>query len=190
METREILLRCSICRGEKKFLLSMGQVRNLSEGKKMQNHCGYCGCPQLWGPAEPLEVAEPGVGQAAELKNVLVVDDDDLTLKLLQKVLGSWEAKIEVAQSGKEALTKLATHPFDLVICDINMPGMTGQELFRHVQENAWLPPQRIIFLTGDKSNTVKHFLDSSGCSYMYKPIRFLEFSDHVQAVLSEQEMS
>ena len=156
----------------------------------MEFHCSFCSCPASWEPAESLGDSAPVSDETTvQPKSILVVDDDDLTVKLLQKVLGSWDANIEVAQSGREALAKLAAQGFDLMICDINMPGMTGQQLFEHVQENAWLPPQRIIFLTGDKSTAVKQFLNSSGCSYLYKPIRFLEFSDHVQSVLSEQEV-
>lgn len=129
------------------------------------------------------------VSQPTEAKNILLVDDDELTLKLLQKVLGSSETSIEVAQNGREALTKLAARQFDLVVCDIHMPGMTGPELFRHVQENALISPQRILFLTGDKSTAIKEFLDRSGCYYLYKPIQFLDFSGQVQAVLAGEPL-
>jgi len=186
MESKAILLKCTNCRGEKKFSLTMGQVRSLSEGKRLQFHCSYCGTAQLWEAAERLETLPVSQDESAtEVKNILVVDDDDLTLKLLQKVLSSFETNIEVAQSGREAFAKLAAQSFDLVISDIHMPGMTGPELFQHIQDNALIPAQRIIFLTGDKSPAMKEFLESSGCSYLYKPIQFLDFSDHVQAVLA-----
>ena len=70
-------------------------------------------------------------------KAILVVDDDDLTIKLLRKVLEAWDAKVQVALNGKEALAKLAAESFDLLVCDIRMPEMTGQELFQHIQDNA-----------------------------------------------------
>ncbi|MBI4465307.1 MAG: response regulator [Acidobacteria bacterium] len=189
METRDVLLRCGLCRGEKKFSLSLGQVRRLAEGKKLQSRCSFCGTPQFWDAVEPLEAVEAAVVESTEGKKVLVVDDDDLTLKLLQKVLGSWDARIEVAQNGREALAKLAAGQFDLIICDIHMPGMTGPELFQHIQENAFIPPQRIIFLTGDKSAAIREFLDRSGCYYLYKPIQFLDFSGQVQAVLAGEPL-
>ena len=126
METKETLLRCTLCRVEKKFLLNMGQVRSLTEGKRLQLHCSYCGSAQHWEATEQLETHQASQYHAAtEVKNVLVVDDDDLTLKLLQKVLGGLETHIEVAQSGREAFAKLAEQQFDLVICDIHMPGMS-----------------------------------------------------------------
>ena len=72
----------------------------------------------------------------------------------------------------------------------IDIQHANGQELFRHIQENALLPPERILFLTGDKRSQLKEFLDSTGCYYLYKPIQFLEFSGHVQAVLSREANS
>ena len=50
------------------------------------------------------------------------MDDDDLTIKLLRKVLEAWDAKVQVALNGKEALAKLAAESFDLLVCDIRMP--------------------------------------------------------------------
>jgi CheY-like chemotaxis protein len=80
---------------------------------------------------------EPAVAGSMRTKSILLVDDDDLILKLLQKVLESWEVSIEVSLNGKEALSKLASRNFDLMICDVQMPDMNGEELFKHVQENA-----------------------------------------------------
>jgi len=184
LETRQIVLKCGICRVQKAFLLNMSQVRRLAEGYPLQMPCSYCSSPQHWSPIEPVDLAEPAAAQLFRSKSILLVDDDDLILKLLQKVLESWEAAIEVALNGKEALSKLASRNFDLMICDVQMPEMTGQELFKHIQDNALLPPQRIIFLTGDKRQSIKDFLDTSGCYYLFKPIQFMDFSSHVQAAL------
>ena len=185
LETRAALLRCTVCRSEKSFNVILTQRRQLAEGGRVQFHCSYCSCPQHWEAARPEEFVEQPVPQTTEPKQILVVDDDELTVKLLRKVLEAWDARVEVAQNGKEALAKLASGNFDLMVCDIRMPEMTGQELFRHIQDNAYLPPQRILFLTGEKSSAVKQFLDNSGCYYLYKPLQFLDFSSQVQALLS-----
>ena len=190
LENREVLLRCRLCSSEKPFTLNLAQVRQLAESRPLQFHCNYCSCPQHWELARPIDPAELETLQPARPKNILVVDDDDLTLKLLRKVLEAWEAHIEVAENGKEALAKLASGNFDLMVCDIQMPEMTGEELFQHIQENAFLPPQRIIFLTGDKSTKTRQFLDDSGCYYVYKPLQFLNFSEQIQAILAGESVS
>jgi len=187
IETRQVVLRCSACRTQKPFVLNMTQIRRLVAGQPLQLHCSFCSSPQHWTSVEPLDLADPSAVKPGRAKNILLVDDDDLILKLLQKVLESWEAQIETAGSGKEALSKLASRSFDLMICDIQMPEMSGQDLYKHIQENALLPPQRIIFLTGDKRSQIKEFLDTTGSYYLYKPIQFLEFSEQVQAVLTSE---
>ena len=190
LETSQVVLRCVVCRSEKPFNLTRAQKRQVAEGSRLQFHCSYCSCPQLWEAARSVQITDHGVSGPVQLKHILVVDDDELTVKLLRKVLEAWEARVEVAQNGKEALTKLAAQDFDLLICDIRMPEMTGQELFQHIQENAYLPPQRILFLTGEKSAAVKQFLDNSGCYYLFKPLQFLDFSDQVQTLLAGEPLS
>jgi CheY-like chemotaxis protein len=185
METRRVVLRCGGCRAERPFILNLGQIRALVGGAPLRQHCAFCGSARNWTPTEALDLADLSAPRRGQKKNILVVDDDDLVLKLLQKVLDSSEAQIEVTTSGKEALAKLASQKFDLLICDIHMPEMSGQDLYRHIQQTALLPPERIIFLTGDKRPEVKAFLDTTGSHCLYKPIQFLEFSEHVYAVLS-----
>ena len=187
IETRQVVLKCGLCSVQKAFTLNMSQVRRLAEGYPLQMQCSYCSSPQKWTPVERVDFAEPGAARPTRTKNILLVDDDDLILKLLQKVLDSWEANIDVALNGKEALSKLASRNFDLMICDVQMPEMGGQELFKHIQENALISPQRIIFLTGDKRSQVKEFLDTSGCYYLFKPIQFMDFSSQVQSVLDTE---
>ena len=189
LETSQVLLRCVVCRSEKPFNLTRTQKRRVAEGGRLQFHCSYCSCPQHWEAARPMQITDHEISGSTQPKQILVVDDDELTVKLLQKVLEAWDARVAVAQNGKEALTKLAEQNFDLLVCDIRMPEMTGQELFRHIQENAYLPPQRILFLTGEKSAAVKQFLDNSGCYYLYKPLQFLDFSGQVQALLSGEPL-
>ena len=189
LETSQVALRCIVCRSEKPFNLTRTQKRQVAEGGRLQFHCSYCSCPQHWEAAHAVQITDRGIAGSEKQKQILVVDDDELTVQLLRKVLEAWDAQVEVAQNGKEALTKLAGASFDLLVCDIRMPEMTGQELFRHIQENAYLPPQRILFLTGEKSAAVKHFLDDSGCYYLFKPLQFLDFSGQVQALLSGEPL-
>ncbi|OFV97745.1 MAG: hypothetical protein A3F68_12780 [Acidobacteria bacterium RIFCSPLOWO2_12_FULL_54_10] len=185
LDTKDILMRCSICKMEKSLSLNRSQIRTLAEGRLLQFHCTYCTTPQYWASVNPVTYKDEEEPILESPRSILVVDDDDLTITLLKKVLDTWKADIQIADNAKDALSKLSTQEFDLMICDIHMPGMTGKELYSHIRDNALLPPQRILFLTGDKSNSMKEFLDSSGCYYMFKPIQFLTFSDQVQDLLA-----
>jgi CheY-like chemotaxis protein len=185
LETVELLLRCSNCFYKKKFALTQDRRQRLAQNGRLQLHCTYCEGPRYWELVKDVEAAQTVAPTATEAKRILVVDDDDLTVKLLTKVLEAWETQVEIAQNGREALAKLAAENFDLMVCDIQMPEMTGPELFQQIQEKSYLPPQRILFLTGDKSPATKQFLDSSGCYYLYKPLQFMDFCDQVQEVLA-----
>jgi len=78
---------------------------------------------------------------------VLVVDDDARSLSLLSKMVMLLMGEVTTASGGMEALARLREHPFDLVITDQAMPGMTGDELARAAKSlRSGLP---VIMVTG-----------------------------------------
>lgn len=186
MLLKQALLSCAKCGTRKQFTLTSEQFGQLAKGKLQQFYCNYCASQSYWKAAEPLKLTQQEPKKKTGSKNILLVDDDDLTLQLLQKVLEAENIHIEMAQNGKEALAKLAAMKFHLVICDIRMPEFRGEELFQHIRKNNLLAPHQIIFLTGDKSVQVKQFLESSGCSYIYKPFALLQFAQQVESALEQ----
>ena len=186
LKLKQVLLSCVNCDTRKRFSLISEQLGKLAEDKPQQFYCNYCRAQSYWKAAEPLKLTQQEPQKKTGSKNILLVDDDDLTLQLLQKVLEAENVHIEMAQNGKEAIEKLAATKFNLVICDIQMPEIRGEELFQHIQKNALLTPHQIIFLTADKSAEVKKFLENSGCSYVYKPFAMLQFAQEVESALEQ----
>ena len=81
---------------------------------------------------------------------VLVVDDDPLVSAALRRTLVR-EHEVEVVVSARRAL-ELLTSPagdFDIILCDLMMPEMTGMELYAHVQTAAPERARRMVFITG-----------------------------------------
>ena len=79
---------------------------------------------------------------------ILVIDDEQLILGLVKQVLTKFGFEVETALDGKEGIQKFDTTEFDLVITDINMPGMDGNGVARHIRisEKKYTP---IIGITG-----------------------------------------
>src|SRR4051812_32154386 len=67
---------------------------------------------------------------------VLVVDDNADVRELIAAVLASAEADVETADSAESALAAIRTHPPDVLLCDLHMPGIDGFELIPRVR--AW----------------------------------------------------
>ncbi len=68
-------------------------------------------------------------------RRVLVVDDNATNRRILERQLGGWEMRVEVASSGPDALDLLEEQQFDLAIFDMQMPDMDGLELAHLVRE-------------------------------------------------------
>ena len=104
---------------------------------------------------------------------VLVVDDEPLILRSVARLLRD-QHDVETAANGREALEKIQDRgPFDLVVCDLMMPEMTGMELHRAVRESDPDAADRFVFLTGGAyTESAKKFLASVENPKLDKPIQ------------------
>jgi len=78
---------------------------------------------------------------------ILVVDDDELLRAALVRLLERFPFELESAASGEEALRRLKRKTFDAICTDLEMPGMNGIELIRHVRRSA--AGTSIVLMTG-----------------------------------------
>ncbi len=78
---------------------------------------------------------------------ILVVDDEVRVCKSIRQVLLRDDIEVDLAQSGEEALAKEAERPYDVMIVDLMMPGLSGMDLLRMLK--ARNPKARIIMVTG-----------------------------------------
>ena len=78
---------------------------------------------------------------------ILVVDDELTVCKSIRQVLVGNDYDVDMAQSGEEALSKEAEQPYDVLIVDLMMPGLSGMDLLRMLK--ARNPKARVIIVTG-----------------------------------------
>ena len=102
---------------------------------------------------------------------ILIVDDEPLNLKLLDRRLRQAGFQVFSAQSGREALDLLARESVDAVLLDVNMPGMDGLEVLRAIRETeAWhFMPVLMLSADGDEQ-TVTRAYQLGADDYLVKP--------------------
>lgn len=119
--------------------------------------------------------------------NVLVVDDDEAMRTLVCRMLKRMKiGRILEADGGAQALERLAaaTDSFDIVICDWNMPGMSGMDLFKQV--HAEKPQLPFLMLTGRADlDSVVAAKKAGVHGYIVKPISPQELKTKIAFLLS-----
>ncbi len=106
---------------------------------------------------------------ASEPARILVVDDEETVADLCQEFLGGEGHVLKVARSGEEAIRQLPQIRPDVVLTDINMPGMTGLEVMRYAKEAD--PEVCVIVLTGHASTaSAIDALRQGAYDYVTKP--------------------
>jgi len=116
---------------------------------------------------------------------ILVVDDDALARRSLRAMLERTYYVVETVGGGEEALAVLPAFKPDLVLLDIQMPGMDGLEVCRRIrmQPNGDLLP--IIFLTGDERLELHaEALRAKGDDFLRKPIRTAELIIRIRSLM------
>lgn len=87
------------------------------------------------------------------------------------------------AASADEAIENLQISDFDVIVSDICMPGFDGRNLYRFLI--AYLPSytDKVLFLTGDRSEKTLRFLKESGCPYLFKPFDMHQLQSRIREV-------
>jgi PAS domain S-box-containing protein len=102
---------------------------------------------------------------------ILVVDDEEVVARTAHRIL-SKEHDVTVIADAKEALARCAGgEQFDLILCDLMMPDMTGMDLHRELSRVAPEQASRMTFLTGGAfTEKARHFLSETAKEYIEKP--------------------
>jgi CheY-like chemotaxis protein len=116
--------------------------------------------------------------------HILVVDDDVVVLKFIEFTLRGLSYKTTLAKNGIEAIDKAKTEHFDLIISDLYMPLMDGNELVRHFRNTPEYKHTPFIFLSGnnEEETWIKNLNDGAD-DFITKPIKqkvFVKKSIHI----------
>jgi len=113
---------------------------------------------------------------------ILIVDDDPQIRRVLRTALVAQGYEVADTRNGEEALEKLRDEKIDLVILDVNMPGMSGMETCREIRSTSDIP---IIMLTVRDAEPDKvEALDAGADDYITKPFGSPELLARIRAAL------
>ena len=118
---------------------------------------------------------------------ILIIEDDEEMRALLRDSLLEDGIEFDSAENGSEAIQKLVEEPFDLVITDIRMPGLTGLDILPGIKK---LQPETcIIVITAFGSEEVRRkSFDRGATAYLEKPIKMNRLKTLIQKVVSTKE--
>jgi two-component system chemotaxis response regulator CheY len=128
--------------------------------------------------------------------DVLIVDDSAMmraiiikTLRLSKLPLG----KITEAANGEEGLRALENNPVDLVLVDINMPVMNGEEMIDRVRQNPKTAKLPIIVVSTESSETRIEMVHRKGAGFIHKPFNpesIRETVHRITGAINEQQLA
>src|SRR5438876_2584084 len=128
------------------------------------------------GARTPLVEAAPAQVPEGKRLHILVVDDEPHILYYMRATLESWGHSVEVASDGAYALERAIAGDFDVIICDLRMPHLSGRDMYQKLARQDPRAAERIIFATGDtvRGDTLQ-FLETLGRPYLHKPFTLSE---------------
>ncbi len=101
---------------------------------------------------------------------ILVVDDERALLKIMFRVISALPAQVDTAIDGKQALERMRTTAYDLVVSDVRMPELDGAELIRRA-ESEGLKRGAWVFLTGHADYSPEHLVSLGADEVLRKPL-------------------
>jgi CheY-like chemotaxis protein len=136
----------------------------------------------------PPKPAEPVVKKSkkAVKARILVVDDEQVVRDVVNRVLAGEGHKVETVDNAADALKKIESQRYKLILVDIKMPVMNGLELYKRIQKIDKSLARRVVFMTGDVMGAdTEKFLSETKVAHIDKPFDAEQLSREVRRALT-----
>jgi len=131
---------------------------------------------------EYIQIAKPKFTDFSSFKDlkILIAEDDEFNLLLFHTIISKWNMKAKLVSNGEEAFAAALQEPFDLIITDVHMPGMSGFDLVKKLKSHKDLKKIPVIATT---ANVVKDALQKAQSSFdavVLKPFKEDELAEAI----------
>ncbi len=124
-------------------------------------------------------------------KTILIVEDNELNMKLFNDLLEAHGYTILQARDGREGLEAARKHRPDLIIMDVQLPGISGLAVTRSLKEDEAMKAIPIIAVTAFAMKGDEDRIREAGCeAYISKPISTPKFLNAVEQFLGQAQVS
>ncbi len=146
--------------------------------------------PSTLGIDIPNIAAEDDINNLSQNASLLVVDDGENNRELLSRRLKKEGFEIDEAENGLQALEKIRTKKFDLVLLDIIMPEMNGYQVLETIKTDKDLAQIPVIMISAlDEIDSVVHCIEMGAEDYLQKPFNQVILNAKISATLERKRL-
>jgi signal transduction histidine kinase/ActR/RegA family two-component response regulator len=173
--------------GGVRFVVELPAAEQLSNAKRRA--VGEAEIPPRSSPLGLLQAsATAGPVAGAENAHVLVVENEAAVAHLIADVLRDEGMTVDVLPDGLSALAAIGNSSYTLAICDLNMPGIGGEDFYANLLQAKNPLSSRLLFVTGDVSaRPTQEFFEQNRLRHLPKPFRVEELSQAVHQILGDR---
>jgi two-component system NtrC family sensor kinase len=143
--------------------------------------------PALPEPTTAARETDDALGAAVPKGSLLLIEDEITLRSAISRYLRNAGYVVDVAEGGAEALDLAADRPYDLILLDLRMNGLTGEQVYQSIESRDPEQAQRVVFMTGDLHNAdASRFIRRTGRPVLAKPFTLLDLETRVAQLLQE----
>ncbi|TET88711.1 MAG: hybrid sensor histidine kinase/response regulator, partial [Dehalococcoidia bacterium] len=176
-------LGLSVCHG----IMTEHNGRIYAESKSGRGATFIVELPIVTKP-EQLKLADPVADESKRVNgaSILVVDDDLAILQFLSRALAEEGHQVETVGNAADALDRLKSTRYSLILLDIKLPEVSGIELYQRIQKIAKSLTRRVVFITGDVIGAdTKDFLTRTKAPHITKPFDTEQLKRDINGMLT-----
>lgn len=143
-------------------------------------------------PLSQSAVPSPGIPQSVSQRDgikgcsILVVEDEEGIRDLVKEGLKARGAAVDAVRAGEDAWTRLSSRSYDVVVCDFNLGGLSGLELFDRVRDRAGANHPKFLFITGELLDPEQiAALEEKGSRALQKPFQLWELMSAIEELIA-----